>query len=276
MARLLLAWERGGGSGHVVILAQLAQRLLARGHQVHLAWRDLEPCARLLGEAFGSERLHLWQAPVCHERADDASHPASYPELLLRAGFRDAEGLLARVRAWRRMLDAIDPALLLADYAPTALLAARNSPIAVAQIGSSFLVPPIARQPFPSFNDWQPARTWPARGFPATGLGPRQPGARGNRTRAACGDRSTAPGRRELPARLSRARSVRRAPRSVGLAVRGWPEAPDHGSDPEWPPGRRAARIRLSAARAPGLVAGHRAAERGSRGRAAPCCGTDR
>lgn len=235
MARLLLAWERGGGSGHAVMLAQLAQRLLARGHEVHLAWRDLEPCARLLGATFGSERLHLWQAPFAHPHAGDAPHPASYPELLLRAGFRDADGLLARVRAWRGMLDSVQPALLLTDYAPTALLAARDGAIALAQIGSSFLVPPTARQPFPAFNDWQPAE--PERLDAAERLALDQ----ANRVLVATGRAPLASLRQllqvDMNVRLGFPEldpyAAHRDPSDPPAC--GWPEAPDHGGEPEWP-----------------------------------------
>ena len=59
------------------------------------------------------------------------------------------------MQAWRSLFDAIAPDLLLADHAPTALLAARGRPgLRRALIGSGFFQPP-AQQPLPSLREWE-------------------------------------------------------------------------------------------------------------------------
>ena len=41
MATVLLNWELGGGLGHMMQLAPLARALVARGHKVYVALRDV-------------------------------------------------------------------------------------------------------------------------------------------------------------------------------------------------------------------------------------------
>lgn len=154
MACFVLAWELGGSLGHAVPLAQLATALLARGHAVHLVWRDLSSSRAALGPVFDAPGLHLWQAPCWPPEPDAAPPPASHAEVLVKAGYRDADRLLALARAWRQLFDAIGPSVLVADHAPTALLAARGLPLRCALIGNGFSVPP-ASTPMPVFRDWE-------------------------------------------------------------------------------------------------------------------------
>ncbi|MDP1650653.1 MAG: glycosyltransferase [Rubrivivax sp.] len=154
MARFLLAWELGGGMGHMVPLVQVAQSLLQRGHEVHFVLRDLSGARSALGALAASPQVHLWQAPVWLLPYQAAQPSASYAELLFHAGYLDAERLRALVQGWQSLLDVIQPDLLLADHAPTALLAARGRPLRRALIGSGFFLPP-ATQPLPSFREWE-------------------------------------------------------------------------------------------------------------------------
>lgn len=155
MATLLMAWEIGGGMGHLVPLAQLAEPLLARGHELHLALRDLSSARSALGPLADSPRLHLWQAPLWLPPLQGLPPPASYAELLFTAGYLDAGRLRGLVQAWRQLLDAIRPTLLLADHAPTALLASRGRPLRRATLGTGFFQPP-PDMPMPPFREWDP------------------------------------------------------------------------------------------------------------------------
>lgn len=161
MARILMAWELGGGMGHVVPLSQLAQVLIDRGHSVDFVLRDLAGASDGLGALAQHRQVRLWQAPIWTAQLQGVAPPSSYAELLFHAGYLDARRLLSLVQAWRNLLEAIQPQLLLADHAPTALLAARASPaMATAVIGTGFFIPP-AVAPLPSFREWE--RTDPAR-----------------------------------------------------------------------------------------------------------------
>lgn len=155
MSRFLLAWELGGGLGHATPLAQIAAPLLAAGHEVHCALRDLSVVGLVFGDLGTHPRLHCWQAPVWHATLAGLPPPASYAELLFHAGYLDAGRLRGLVQAWRTLLEAVRPQLLLADHAPTALLASRGLPMRRALAGNGFFLP-LQRQPMPAFRDWEP------------------------------------------------------------------------------------------------------------------------
>lgn len=155
MARFLLAWELGGGLGHATPLAQIAAPLLAAGHEVHCALRDLSLLLPVFGPLATHPGLRVWQAPVWQPPLNGLPVPATYAELLFRAGYLDATRLHGLVLAWRQLLQAVQPQLLLADHAPTALLAARGLPMRRALCGTGFFLP-LQRQPMPAFRDWEP------------------------------------------------------------------------------------------------------------------------
>jgi len=154
MACFLLAWELGGGMGHVVPLAQVAEPLVQRGHEVHFVLRDLAVAGAGLGALASAPRVRLWQAPVWQMPYQAPQPSVSYAELLFHAGYLDAGRLQGLVQGWQSLLDAIAPDLLLADHAPTALLAARGRRLRRALIGNGFFLPP-AVCPLPSFRQWE-------------------------------------------------------------------------------------------------------------------------
>lgn len=153
MATFLFCWELGGGLGHSVPLAQIAGPLLAGGHAVHVALRDLSTAGAAFGVLQDHPRLRLWQAPVWSAVLRGLPESATYAELLFRAGFLDAGRLLGPVRGWRSLIEHVAPDLLLVDHAPTALLAARGLGLPTASIGTGFFQPP-AIAPIPSFREW--------------------------------------------------------------------------------------------------------------------------
>ena len=145
-----LAWELGGDSAHAARLRLLAQALQARGHTVSLAVRDLEQARRLLGDLDAM----LLQAPVWLHGAPQ--HPASLAEVMLGAGYRDAHALDGLVRGWRALFELLKPDVVAADFAPTALLAARTLDIPAAAMGAAFSLPP-AGQPLQNLRAWEGA-----------------------------------------------------------------------------------------------------------------------
>jgi UDP:flavonoid glycosyltransferase YjiC (YdhE family) len=154
MARIVMAWELGGGMGHVVPLSQIAHPLVERGHEVHFVLRDLSGAAEALRGLARHPQVRLWQAPVWLAQLTGAPPPVSYAELLFHAGYLDARRMSGLAEAWRSLFDALQPQLLVADHAPTALLAARGRPMARALVGTGFFVPPNAT-PMPAFRDWE-------------------------------------------------------------------------------------------------------------------------
>jgi hypothetical protein len=152
---VMMAWELGGGLGHMVPLSQVARPLLEAGHTVHMVLTDLSGVPAALGALADHPRLHLWQAPYWPSPLFGSADPASYAELLFRAGYLDAQRLAGLVQGWATLLDQLNPDLLLVDHAPTALLAARGRPLRRAQFGTGFFIP-LMETPIPSYREWEP------------------------------------------------------------------------------------------------------------------------
>ena len=59
MSHFLFTWEIGSGLGHTVPLALVAGPLLARGHEVHFALRDLSSARVALGTLADAPNVRL-------------------------------------------------------------------------------------------------------------------------------------------------------------------------------------------------------------------------
>jgi UDP:flavonoid glycosyltransferase YjiC (YdhE family) len=148
MSRILYAWEMGGGYGHINGFLPVAQRLREQGHHVILAVKDLSRVQALPGASdFGFLQAPVWQAEV-----KGLPEPMiSYPEILHRFGYLDSVALLGFTKAWRALYALTGPDLLIADHAPTALLAARGLDFPRACYGNGFFSPPRTT-PLPSMR----------------------------------------------------------------------------------------------------------------------------
>lgn len=152
MSRILLAWELGGGFGHLASLRIAARQLRALGHDCVFAVRLLENAAEFLEPELGP----VLQAPV---RLGSGRNPValqlSYASLLHNTGFDDPRGLAARIAAWRELMRACRIERVVVDHSPIALIAAHSLGLPAAAIGTGFDLPP-AVAPFPSFQPWAP------------------------------------------------------------------------------------------------------------------------
>ena len=148
MSKLLYAWEFGANFGHIGAFLPLARALRQRGHEVRWAVAQTGPAARLL-----AQEGYAWlQAPTCPE-TPRAGPPLSYNDILLRFGYANREDLLGLVIAWRELLRLTGVTAVLADHAPTAILAARTLGIPVMLFCFGFFAPP-RQQPLPSMRPW--------------------------------------------------------------------------------------------------------------------------
>ena len=147
---VLYAWEFGANLGHIGTFLPVAKELRQRGIDVHWAVTQPHQAVRLLPLAGFS-----WmQAPLMPEQARPGP-PLNYADILLRFGYADGRDLLGLVVAWRELLRLSGSSLLLADHAPTALLAARTLGIPAMLFGSGFFAPPQA-EPTPNMRPWSP------------------------------------------------------------------------------------------------------------------------
>lgn len=150
MARFLFAWELGAGYGHLARMLPVALELRQRGNEVVFAVRDLMAAETLLTP----HGLTYHQAPLWLRKVTQLPPAISYPELLMRFGYLNADALTGICRAWRNLLGVLQVDAIVLDHAPTALLATRGLALARVNFGDGFCIPPRAR-PMPHFRWWQ-------------------------------------------------------------------------------------------------------------------------
>jgi UDP:flavonoid glycosyltransferase YjiC (YdhE family) len=148
MARIAFAWELGGEYGHVMSCSGLARGLEPRGHKIAFMFRELRQL-RVVPE---SRDYDIFQAPrSAHEGEGVSPNPASYAEIMLGTGYRDPREVIGLVGGWRSLFSRWKPDLIVVDFSPTALAAARTLGIPCVNYGNGFFIPPIA-SPLPAFR----------------------------------------------------------------------------------------------------------------------------
>ncbi len=149
MARIAFAWELGGELGHAIGCWSNAAPLAARGHQIGFMFRELHNLHFLPGSIAGFE---VMQAPrTAQEGVGESGLPVSFAEILRGCGYRDPAALAGLITGWRDLFARFKPDLVVEDFAPTALLAARIDGIPRARCGNGFSVPPRT-SPIPPFR----------------------------------------------------------------------------------------------------------------------------
>ncbi len=91
--------------------------------------------------------------PVNQAPYKNFSLSLNYAQNLLRNGFWHTPSLQSRLRQWLDLFDTFQPDVILAEHAPSALLAARLAGLKCAAIGTGFSVPP-SMSPMPSIQPW--------------------------------------------------------------------------------------------------------------------------
>ena len=154
MPRVLIAWELGAQLGHVLRILGVARELRERGAALLIAVRDLRAASATLGQdGFACVQAPLMPAPSI----EAAPQPPGYGGILAACGFAETISLRALLQGWDSLIDLFSPQVVLADHAPSALLAARLRALPAAQIALGFELPP-ATAPLPVLRPWMTHR----------------------------------------------------------------------------------------------------------------------
>lgn len=151
MKTVLFAWELGAGSGHVTTIRRLAQRLASRDIRLVAAVTSLAAIHVLDGVVSEIHRMPNWRSNRVDPRTGQAPSSATLNDILVGAGLADTVLVQETVAPWLRLLRAIDPALVIADFAPAAALAARRR-IPLLMVGNGFTLPPHGMHAFPPLH----------------------------------------------------------------------------------------------------------------------------
>ncbi len=155
MARILLGWDNGLGTGYVDRLLTVADALAAEGHEPILSVRDMITTAgRLAGI-----RYPVLQSPVAIGQLDPISpsfSPGSFADLLGASNFNNETELTRLMLAWDVLFQTVRPDLIVAEYAPVMALAAYGRYKLLA-MGHGYILPPPELSQFPVFDYARPA-----------------------------------------------------------------------------------------------------------------------
>lgn len=150
--KLLMVWEQGASLGHLVNLRLPMEVALAQGYDIVLAARELHRVNEVLGDL----PLTMVQAPFLRITRPASNSPMrSFSQVLWDQCFGSERELHALLIAWRTLFVRFAPAVLMAEHAPTALLAAKGMGIPAFQIGTGFTIPPwssLGEMPFAPFE----------------------------------------------------------------------------------------------------------------------------
>lgn len=153
MANIVFAWELGGGLGHLVRYRLLIERLCGAGHRVSFIARDVARARQV----FAGRALHHVEAPYGETPvAARIRPPNSFAEVLLNSGYAVPAEVTARLTRWCELLTPLAPDVVVGDYAPGAMLAARVLGLRAIASGNGFYLPP-AISPLPPLRYWLPA-----------------------------------------------------------------------------------------------------------------------
>lgn len=148
--RALIAWDMGGGHGHVVHLAAVAKALRCRGFDLKarlLNHRDAREILPFCDSVEQAESLPL-------QVARDQPFPSGYfGDLLGLHGFTDPSIVKGAIARWRGIIARQHPEIVVCGLAPCALLAARTLGIPVVQVGVPCDTPPHHLAMFPGIPD---------------------------------------------------------------------------------------------------------------------------
>lgn len=145
--RVLLVNELGAHLGHLRRMIPVANALRGRAASVLFALPDLDAATRVLGAG----PVPFVQAPRPMPPSTPPPRLLNHADILATHGFDTADHLVALVNGWRSLFSIWPPDVIVADYAPSAVLAARTVGIPTVVIATGFEQPPDLR-PSPSFR----------------------------------------------------------------------------------------------------------------------------
>lgn len=146
---VIFACELGNGLRQADRILPIAAGLVAAGHRVSVAMPEGAPAASLIAAA-GHPVL---TGPSWRAEPPPGFLAANFADVLLQIGFATPEALAGLLDGWLALYRAEAPALVIADFAPTAMLACRVAEVRFGALGDGYGLPP-ATAPLPTMRPW--------------------------------------------------------------------------------------------------------------------------
>lgn len=132
----------GENFGHLARDLPVAKQLRIDGHEVIFAVKDVHVARAILGP----ENFRFVQSPRLSGGATN-TQPATYAEVLLSHGYFSGPILSTLVKAWIEIFRETGPNVVIANHAPTAVLAARCCSLPTVATCIGFELPPENTNP---------------------------------------------------------------------------------------------------------------------------------
>jgi hypothetical protein len=145
---VLLAWELGGGMGHVTRLARLAARLHPANLRLVAVVKHPGAAAALAARGVEIVAAPRWPSAALSPERIAKTSSATMGDILATAGLADAQGLRQLLGAWDDLFSRLNPDLVVANLAPAAAIIARGR-VPLLQIGDGYTLPPDGVDRFP-------------------------------------------------------------------------------------------------------------------------------
>jgi rhamnosyltransferase subunit B len=155
--KVLLAWELGGGRGHIRILGWAADSLRQRGYEPVFAVRERDVIDTIPASIKDAICLQapIWPAFRDYSIAATPGSRASFADIVGDLGLRIPDAVGSMVGEWQSLVESVRPAAVVADFAPACLLACRGRVPSIA-IGDGFTLPPSTMETFTQFENGPP------------------------------------------------------------------------------------------------------------------------
>jgi hypothetical protein len=148
---VLLAWELGGGMGHVMLLGRLAARLRQFNLRLVAAVKNLDTAAVLSAQGIDIVAAPRWPSASMSPAQIAKTSSATIGDILATAGLADAQGLRQLLGAWDELFSRVKPDLVVANLAPAAAIVARGR-VPLMQVGDGYSLPPDGVARFPPLH----------------------------------------------------------------------------------------------------------------------------
>jgi uncharacterized protein DUF6065/EryCIII-like glycosyltransferase len=152
---VLLAWELGRGFGHIVRLRRIAERLKRAGIRLVAAVPSVSAGAMLLDIGIETMQAPLWPGVGRGDPRGRIRSSATLFDTFAGLGLADPVALTGVIAAWRALFALLRPDLVIADYAPGAMLASRGL-VPLAAVGTGFYMVPPELERFPLLHRLAP------------------------------------------------------------------------------------------------------------------------
>lgn len=141
--KVLVVLELGAHLGHLLRLQPVMRALEFSGHEILLAVPDPAAAHKLLGDP----RVKYVKCPTTHSQTGTKkpeSEVVCYADILARYAFGQDEGLAHALDLWAALIGQCRPDVLLIEFAPLALLAARLHRLPAVHLAIGWEAPPAS------------------------------------------------------------------------------------------------------------------------------------